>query len=178
MPEHLPVVVVDDKHELLDAVRRRLEYRGWEVTTYDDIDEAARRLVDRTDPYVLILDHDFDRPDGRTGMDLSKLLRAAHPWGVALPISYYSGRIGGEEFLAALREDPMAVPSSYTHKSSDVSVVELVELAEATFFRHRATYEQQALRRAVLDLDTALPVDDHLDGDPRADVVPTAGEER
>jgi len=168
--EHLPVVVVDDKHELLETVSRRLRYRGWSVDTYDDIDEAARALVDRTEPFVLVLDHDFDRPDGRTGLDLAELLRSAHPWGAALPICYYSGRIGGEEFLAALHERQLVAPSSYTGKDSDVGVAELVEGAEQAFLRFRDLFEQQALRRALLTVDEDLDVvvdDDVLVGEDR-----------
>jgi CheY-like chemotaxis protein len=159
MSEHLPVVVVDDKHELLENVSRRLIFRGWDVTVYDDIDAAAGALLERTEPFVVVLDHDFDRPDGRTGLDLAELLRSAHPWGAALPICYYSGRIGGDDFLLALHDRQLVSPSSYTHKKSDVGVPELVEAAEQAFFRFRDLFEQQALRRALLNVDEDIVVD-------------------
>lgn len=168
MPERLPVIVVDDDRGQLSAAVDLLDLEGWTVTGFDDLDEAARALVDHTDPFVLVLDHDFERPDGQTGLDLTRLLRAAHPWGAVLPICYWSGRIDGAGFLAALRDGQMFAPSSYVVKGS-VEVDEVARLADEAFGRFRATFEEQALRRAVLDLDAALPVDD-VD-DPFADLA-------
>jgi CheY-like chemotaxis protein len=156
MTERLPVVVVDDKHDQLSGAVDLLEAEDWTVTTFDDIDEAARVLVEWTDPFVMVLDHDFDRPDGRTGLDLTELLRSAHPWGLILPICYWSGRIGGAEFLAVQRDRQLLSPSSYTYKAGDESLVDVVERAEQTFQQHRATLEQQALRRALLSADEDL----------------------
>ncbi|MGY1787413.1 hypothetical protein [Geodermatophilus sp. SYSU D00698] len=170
MSAGLPVVVVDDKHELLDPLRQLLEYEGWTVDTYDDIDAAARALLERTEPFVLVVDHDFDRPDGRTGFDLTELLRSAHPWGPALPICYYSGRIDGGDFLAAQRGRQLVSPSSYTHKNDDVDIVDVVRQAEHAFLDFRDLFEQQALRRALLGADEDLEAgadDDVLVGEER-----------
>lgn len=162
MTERLPVVLCDDKHDLLDPLKQVLEYEGWTVTTFDDIDEAARTLLERPDPFVLILDHDFDRPDGRTGLDLTELLRSAHPWGAALPICYYSGRISPTAFLSEQRDRQLVSPSSYTHKNDDVDIVDVVRRAERAFIDMRSTIEQQSLRRALqrVDEDIAVPLDD------------------
>jgi CheY-like chemotaxis protein len=163
VPERLPVVVVDDDQIQLSRAVKLLRVEGWSVTGIEDLDEAARLLVERTDPFVLILDHDFERPDGQTGLDLTRLLRAAHPWGAVLPICYWSGRIDGNGFLAALRDGQMFAPSVYVAKGS-VAVDDVARQADAAFARFRDTFEQQALRRAVLDLDDALPIDDLDDG--------------
>jgi CheY-like chemotaxis protein len=160
--DRLPVIVVDDNLAQLAAAVEELEDAGWRVRGIEDLDEAARELVEHTDPFVLILDHDFERRDGRTGLDLTRLLRSAHPWGAVLPICYWSGRIDGTGFLAALRDGQMFAPSSYVQKGS-VEVVEVAGLADEAFRRFRDTFEQQALRRAVLDLDVSIPVEDELD---------------
>jgi CheY-like chemotaxis protein len=162
VPDRLPVIVVDDDPGQLRSAVRMLEIEDWSVTGIADLDEAARVLVEHTDPFVLILDHDFERPDGQTGLDLTRLLRSAHPWGAVLPICYWSGRIDGSFFLTALRNGHMFAPSSYIPKGGKVSVAEVAEQADAAFQRFKATFEQQALRRAVLNLDSAIPVDDDL----------------
>ena len=159
MTERLPVVVVDDDHRQLSRAVKVLQVQGWSVTAFDDLDEAARALVDRPEPFVLILDHDFERPDGQTGLDLTRLLRAAHPWGAVLPICYWSGRIDGPGFLTALQDGQMFAPSSYVEKGS-VEVDEVARLADEAFSRFRATFEEQALRRAVLGLGESFPIDD------------------
>jgi CheY-like chemotaxis protein len=164
MPERLPVIVVDDDLGQLSAAVELLDMEGWSVTGIADLDEAARVLVDHTDPFVLILDHDFERPDGQTGLDLTRLLRAAHPWGAVLPICYWSGRIDGPGFLAALRDGQMFAPSSYVQKGS-VAITEVAQQADEAFARFKETFEQQALRRAVLGLDETLPVDLYDDVD-------------
>jgi CheY-like chemotaxis protein len=171
MPDRLPVVVVDDHPGQLAAAVDLLEEFDWSVTGISDLDEAARVLVERTDPFVLVLDHDFERPDGRTGLDLTRLLRSAHPWGPALPICYWSGRIDTPAFLDVLRDGQFSAPTSYVQKGTAVSVEEVVRRADEGFHLSRATFEQQALRRAVLNLDVTLPIDDE-------DALAPAGEQR
>ncbi|MGY2126969.1 hypothetical protein [Blastococcus sp. SYSU DS0617] len=164
MPDRLPVVVVDDNLAQLAAAVEELDMDGWVVRGIADLDDAARALVDHTDPFVLILDHDFERPDGQTGLHLTRLLRSAHPWGAVLPICYWSGRIDGPGFLTVLRDGQMFAPSSYIQKGS-VEVIEVARQADQAFARFKETFEQQALRRAVLGLDETLPVDLYDDAD-------------
>lgn len=141
----LPVVVVDDDPNLRQQARYRLALVcGYDVTCFSTLKEAAAALLGEeawvNSPFILILDHDMtesldaplldalqmprtelqDPPGAAYGWRLASQLRLLHPYGLALPIAYYSGNAEmkrASQWTEQERSEPGLSPSAYFSKA-------------------------------------------------------------
>ena len=166
-PPRLPVVVVDDDADILRSARLALRTSGWQVEVFDDLDRALEELPERANPFILLLDHDFQHRLKRTGYDLSRRLRERHPYGSILPICYRSGRIEGETFLSRQRELQQFAPTLLVVKG-DEDLGELAASLDESFHEARAHQLAQRMRQAM---QHTLEADDEDDEDDDGDDV-------
>jgi DNA-binding response OmpR family regulator len=140
-PAHaVRVLVVDDSPELLSVVRRGLQRRGYEVVVAETA-HAARALLARERPDVMILD--LLLPD-EDGIDVCLDVREEHD----LPIIMLTARDAVHDRVAGLR----AGADDYLVKP--FALEELVARIEAVQ-RRRASPEGERLEYADLLLDVA-----------------------
>ena len=133
------IVIVDDEHTKLTTALRLAQVRGKldparVIETYETL-EAATVLLDRQDPFVLILDHNIeaapdaelarrlwlDVPDPENpptlyGYHFGSALRREHPFGLALPIVYFSGQFSDPQFLELVRNHGPYLPNFWVDK--------------------------------------------------------------
>lgn len=104
------ILVVDDEHAVVEALRALLEDEGYAVTTAANGEEALTAIDDGSEADLVLLDVMMPRLDGRG------VLRAihAHPTRRALPVIMMSAAVdplppeelGGAVFLAKPFEMP------------------------------------------------------------------------
>ena len=88
------VLVVDDDHQLLRALRINLRARGYDVEVAGDSTTALRVAAERPSELVVL---DLGLPD----MDGVEVIRGLRGW-TAVPIIVLSGRAGSSDKVAAL----------------------------------------------------------------------------
>lgn len=147
------VVVVDDDPDVVELTRETLEDAGFVVDTYLDLDDALDLLPDRQGPFVLVLDNDFNRPDGLRGWHLAERLRREHPWGSRLPIIYLTATMDTDEFADLVRDRGPFAPTFIAlkggHHGRPLDIVAEVNRALEQFADLHRVDTAQHLRRAV-----------------------------
>ena len=81
----MKIAIVDDEVDVADDLAGLLQDHGWAVEVYYTLDAAEVGLSGRDDPFVVVLDHNFESSD-RVGYDLCRTLRSSHPYGLVLPV--------------------------------------------------------------------------------------------
>jgi len=162
----LPVVIVDDEIDSINATANSIRNR-WanrDIATYLDLDEAGEALIERKEPFILLLDHDFKgRSDDFKGEMLARVLRRRHPWGLILPICYLSGRFDDKEWRDLTEENAHLAPTSYVRKGTR-NIADLVEHLEMLFLAAQASWQEQQML-AVVDADDDLWSEAALDSE-------------
>lgn len=98
------IMYVDDEDTLVYLAKRKLRRLGYQVTAFNDPQEALRAFRENPDDFQLVLT-DLSMPS-MNGIELARQLLALRP---QLPVVITSGYIHQEEQAAALRAGVRAV---------------------------------------------------------------------
>ncbi len=155
----LPIVLVDDDPGLGNDFFEIIgdEYPERELHFFESLDDARRNLftVTNTRPFGLVLDHNLGDKE-ETGEHLGAEVRARHPWGLAIPIVYYSAWMDIEKYADQRRRLGTLAPTLYLDKNnSDTSIKLAVEKIDEDFKVSAPAFLQhvQSLRAHEFDLD-------------------------
>ncbi|GAA0845296.1 hypothetical protein GCM10009113_18250 [Marinobacter szutsaonensis] len=84
----IKIQLVDDERNILSALRRLLKPEGWEVHTYDNVEEALGSLLEH-EYAVIISDYRMPTADGVTYLQFAK---QRQPDAIRLVLSAYGDR--------------------------------------------------------------------------------------
>lgn len=92
----IPVAVVDDDDasDWLEDLRNT--HPGRQFVSYTSLKDARRGLLNLDVPIGLIVDHNMK--ESENGIALVPEVRSRNPWGLALPIAYYTAFLPEETF--------------------------------------------------------------------------------
>ncbi len=156
----LPIVLVDDEsgqgEDFFDIVGGAYPER--ELHFFQSLDDARRNLftVTNTRPFGLILDHNLNDPQGDEGWNLGVEVRDHHPWGMAIPIVYFSAFMDEAAYADQRFRLGTLAPTLYMDKKqSDTSLKRAVEKIDKDFSIAAPAFLQhvQSLRAHEFDLD-------------------------
>ena len=152
----LPVVLVDDEQKLREEFMELvgLEYPERELHVFESLDDARRNLftVTNTRPFGLVLDHNLGGEE--KGWELGTEVRNHHPWGLAIPIVYWSGYMGHEKFSEQVANLGSLAPTCLMRKQN-YNIIDAVNKIDEDFSIAAPAFLQhvQSLRAHEFDLD-------------------------
>lgn len=158
----MKVVIVDDDQGVTDDVAEMLRTRGFEVDTYYALGDATGPLTRSTEPFVLILDHDFGDSEG-VGYDLCRAVRREHPYGLILPIIYRSGKESIDQYVEHDQEELVLSPTAFLSKTESLATTRLpaiIEECARSFEESLDLLSAQSVRQAILELQASDPEGD------------------
>jgi hypothetical protein len=136
----LPIVVVDDNRKNVERYVKTIieneEFGGRHAVGFETLEQARRALLSATRPFGLILDHNMNgiqnEPNQEYGSALARDLRVSHPWGLALPIAYYSALCKQSEWVEISQEQGFLSPSMLFDKNQH-RLSQIVEAIDSQF---------------------------------------------
>lgn len=136
----LPIAIVDDKETSTTAWLRDLQrvFPGRQFAAFNTLSAARRALVSVSYPFGLILDHNLDGDktvDAQEyGASLAPQVRSNNPWGLALPIAYYSAWCSPEDFCTKIAGDYASLgPTLFFDKNRTPDIVDVVHALDHQF---------------------------------------------
>lgn len=148
------LVVVDDLEDgrrAAEAVARRTKMR---FLAFAEPQEALAQLLEVDEPFVLVLDHNFDDDDW-PGYRVANELRERHSYGLLLPILYMSGFMTGYQFLDLLKSKLAYAPTAFLSKSDAAELLPTVRRITDAFDRLEEVARTQAMAQAYSALAEA-----------------------
>jgi hypothetical protein len=134
----LPVYIVDDDAAEMTTYLRTLRRAlpSARIELLGSLQEAERVLLDLSEPFLLIMDQNFEKSrdvDGsRQGTDLVALLRRQHVWGAFLPVLLLTGNFDDEKNTRLGQQLGWRTPTSWLHKntanSGDLNLAETADI--------------------------------------------------
>lgn len=145
----IPLAIVDDDAVWLQAQVETLSHiypdrRIFAFTTLKD----AKELVMFNEPFLLILDHDLGREG--FGHSLAREIRTVNPFGLTIPICYYSAQLDAEKYQSIGQQDGQLGPTYWVDKS-EFSLKDVVDAMDRIFATVRGLWLTQA-ERLLLNL--------------------------
>lgn len=138
----LPIFIVDD---MVDSTRAWIEnleiqHPGREFAAFNTLAAARRALVSLDFPFGLILDHNMDGEQERHGQifgaSLAPQIRSNNPWGLALPIAYYSAWCTAGKFATEVAQQYASLgPTLFFDKNETPNIADVVAALDEQFRR-------------------------------------------
>jgi len=139
---------LDDGRRAAEVVARRTKMRFLE---FADPQEALAGLLELDEPFVLVLDHNFEN-DEWPGYRLANELREKHTYGLLLPILYLSGYMTGFEFVELLQSKLAYAPTAFLSKADGGRLLPTVRRITESFDRLEEVAREQAMAQAYAAL--------------------------
>ena len=117
--------MLDDEKFLLDIYKISFEKRGWEVSTYHDVDDALSALRKGYDPDVILFD--ITMPDSRSGYEFIEAVRKERLSKHSLKIALTNeGQEGEKARIAELGADAHFIKSDFIPSEIVTTVTEML----------------------------------------------------
>ena len=117
--------MLDDEKFLLDIYKISFEKRGWEVSTYHDVDDALSALRKGYDPDVILFD--ITMPDSRSGYEFIEAVQKERLSKHSLKIALTNeGQEGEKARIAELGADAHLIKSDFIPSEIVTTVTEML----------------------------------------------------
>lgn len=149
------LVVVDDREDGRQIASQVADFLDLRLQSFTHPAEALPVLLEMHEPFVMVLDHNFE-DDDYPGWRLCNELRQQHPFGLILPIIYLSGFMRGEEFLSLLHNQLLYAPTAFVRKKDASAIAPMIRNVLRTFDAIQEAAEKQAATQALAHLAELL----------------------
>lgn len=155
------VLLLDDEERVIRSFGVALDDEKYEFSGFTTPEDFQAAVLGDPMPAILVVDHDLGRGADQTGYHVVRAIRTQHPFGLILPIIYYSARENPMGFVNNSAKDLMFSPSAMVAKNDDDAVYVAVDRAAQALGQVLALASQQALEQAFLTPGTVN--DDEFD---------------
>lgn len=166
---------LDDERLDLESIERHASKLGLEFHGHTAPQPFQDAVLAHQAPAILTVDHDLGGTHGLQGYDVVRVIREKHPYGLVLPILYFSARQTVVEFSEQETVDLALSPTALIPKFTDNPLALRNAIAQAsemldqvlTIASYQAT--EQAYLAPELE-DGGIPLDEEDDsGDGEAE---------
>lgn len=148
MGSSVSVVIVDDEADLARSMAELLGAHGYRAEALTSLENALEVLPARQEPFVLLLDHNFEGSN-HVGYELCERLRTEHPMGLILPVLYWSAVEDVAGYSQRVRTDLAFSPTAFVDKTrGNAELLEVVRAAVANLNEVLELFMDQAVQQA------------------------------
>ena len=144
------VLLLDDEERIIRSFSAALDDEKYLFSGFTTPEDFQAAVLGDPMPAILVVDHDLSRGTDLTGYHVVREIRTQHPFGLILPIIYYSARENPMGFVNNSAKDLMFSPSAMVAKNDDDAVYVAVDRAAEALGQVLALAAHQALEQSFL----------------------------